>query len=53
MRRILSLLACLLLAEPGYSAERVWRLGVLIPTDWPTDAVMHTVMIPNLHGAGM
>jgi putative tryptophan/tyrosine transport system substrate-binding protein len=52
MRRILFVLACLLAAQPSYSAERVWRLGVLTPVDWPTDVVMHTVLIPELARLG-
>jgi len=52
MRRMLTLLAVLLLAEPAYTTERVWRLGILTPTDWPADDVMHTVLIPELARRG-
>jgi len=52
MRRILFLLCLILLAGPGSAEERVWRLGVLTPFDWPGDTTMHSVMIPELARRG-
>ena len=52
MRQILFLLCLILLAEPGSAEERVWRLGVLTPFDWPADTTMHSVMIPELARRG-
>ena len=52
MRRILLLLGMIVLARPGFADERVWRLGVLTPFDWPSDATMHSVMLPELARRG-
>jgi putative tryptophan/tyrosine transport system substrate-binding protein len=52
MRRILLLLGLMLLAGQVSAEERVWRLGVLTPFDWPADTTMHTVMIPELARRG-
>jgi putative tryptophan/tyrosine transport system substrate-binding protein len=52
MRRILLLLSLIVLSEPGSAEERVWRLGVLTPFDWPADTTMHSVMIPELARRG-
>lgn len=52
MRRILFLLCLILFAEPGSAEERVWRLGVLTPFDWPADISMHNVMLPELARRG-
>jgi putative ABC transport system substrate-binding protein len=52
MRRIVLLLGLILLAGPGSAEERVWRLGVLTPFDWPADTTMHTVMLPELARRG-
>jgi len=52
MKRILVLLGFVVLAGPGSAEERVWRLGVLTPFDWPADTTMHSVMIPELSRRG-
>lgn len=52
MRRILLLLGLIVFAGPGHAEERVWRLGVLTPFDWPADTTMHSVMIPELARRG-
>src|SRR3954468_611788 len=52
MRRILLPLCLVVFAEPGAAQERVWRLGVLTPFDWPADTTMHSVMIPELARRG-
>jgi putative ABC transport system substrate-binding protein len=52
MRPILLLLGLIVLSGPGSAEERVWRLGVLTPFDWPADTTMHTVMIPELARRG-
>ena len=52
MRRILLLLGLVVFAGPGSAEERVWRLGVLTPFDWPADTTMHSVMIPELARRG-
>jgi ABC-type uncharacterized transport system substrate-binding protein len=52
MRRILLLLGLIALAGPGFAEERVWRLGVLTPFDWPADTTMHSVMMPELARRG-
>jgi putative ABC transport system substrate-binding protein len=51
MTRVLLLLACLLLASATLGEERVWRLGVLTPGDWPTSA-LHLIMVPELARRG-
>jgi putative tryptophan/tyrosine transport system substrate-binding protein len=52
MRRLLLLLGVALLATQASAQERVWRLGVLTPFDWPADTTMHSVMIPELARRG-
>lgn len=52
MRRTLLLLGLMLLAGQVSAEERIWRLGVLTPFDWPADTTMHTVMIPELARRG-
>jgi putative ABC transport system substrate-binding protein len=52
MRRLLLLLGLTLLVTQASAEERVWRLGVLTPFDWPADTTMHTVMIPELARRG-
>ena len=52
MRRIILLVLGLVVAGPGSAEERVWRLGVLTPFDWPADVTMHKVMIPELARRG-
>jgi ABC-type uncharacterized transport system substrate-binding protein len=52
MRRMVLLLGLMMLAGPGSADERVWRLGVLTPFDWPADTTMHSVMIPELARRG-
>jgi putative tryptophan/tyrosine transport system substrate-binding protein len=52
MRRMALLLGLIVLAGPGSADERVWRLGVLTPFDWPADTTMHTVLIPELARRG-
>jgi putative ABC transport system substrate-binding protein len=52
MRRLLLLLGLVLLATQASAQERVWRLGVLTPFDWPADTTMHSVMIPELARRG-
>jgi putative ABC transport system substrate-binding protein len=49
---MLLVLGLVLFAEPGSAEERVWRLGVLTPFDWPSDTTMHSVMIPELARRG-
>jgi len=46
------LLGLIVFAGPGHAEERVWRLGVLTPFDWPADTTMHSVMIPELARRG-
>src|SRR5580698_10740777 len=51
--RLIRLWLCLLvLVGPALAEDRVWRLGVLTPFDWPADTTMHTVMIPELARRG-
>jgi putative tryptophan/tyrosine transport system substrate-binding protein len=52
MRPVLVLLCLLLVAAPGSAKERVWRLGVLTPSNWPTDSTMHGVLLPELARRG-
>jgi putative ABC transport system substrate-binding protein len=52
MKRIVLLLGLIVLAGPGSAEERVWRLGVLTPFDWPADTTMHSVMLPELARRG-
>ena len=52
MRRMILLVLGLVVAGPGSAEERVWRLGVLTPFDWPADVTMHKVMIPELARRG-
>jgi putative ABC transport system substrate-binding protein len=52
MRRMVLLLGLMVLAGPGSADERVWRLGVLTPFDWPADTTMHSVMLPELARRG-
>jgi putative ABC transport system substrate-binding protein len=52
MRLILLLLSLIVLSESAAAEERVWRLGVLTPFDWPADTTMHSVMIPELARRG-
>jgi putative ABC transport system substrate-binding protein len=52
MRRILFLLGLIVLSQSGSAEERVWRLGVLTPFDWPADTTMHSVMMPELARRG-
>jgi putative tryptophan/tyrosine transport system substrate-binding protein len=52
MRRQFLLLGLALLATQASAQERVWRLGVLTPFDWPADTTMHTIMIPELARRG-
>lgn len=52
MRSIILLLGLIVLAGPSSAEERIWRLGVLTPFDWPADATMHSVMIPELARRG-
>src|SRR3984957_15808015 len=52
MKRILLLLGLMLFAGQVSAEERVWRLGVLTPFDWPADTTMHSVMIPELARRG-
>lgn len=52
MRRILLLLGLMLFAGQVSAEERIWRLGVLTPFDWPADTTMHSVMIPELARRG-
>src|SRR5271170_105126 len=52
MRLAVLLFGLIVLAEPGFAEERVWRLGVLTPFDWPADTTMHTVMLPELARRG-
>jgi putative tryptophan/tyrosine transport system substrate-binding protein len=52
MRRQFLLLGVALLTTQASAQERVWRLGVLTPFDWPADTTMHTVMIPELARRG-
>src|ERR1700722_14193560 len=52
MRRLLLLLGLILLMAQASAEERVWRLGVLTPFDWPSDTTMHSVMIPELARRG-
>ncbi|MCK1368469.1 ABC transporter substrate-binding protein [Bradyrhizobium sp. 62] len=52
MRLILLLLSLIVLSVSASAEERVWRLGVLTPFDWPADATMHGVMIPELARRG-
>jgi putative ABC transport system substrate-binding protein len=42
----------MIVVGPALADERVWRLGVLTPFDWPADTTMHTVMIPELARRG-
>src|SRR3984957_6862300 len=49
---MLLVLGLVLFAGPGSAEERVWRLGVLTPFDWPSDTTMHSVMIPELARRG-
>jgi putative ABC transport system substrate-binding protein len=51
MRLALLLLGFIVLAGHGSAEERVWRLGVLTPGDWPTSS-LHLVMIPELARRG-
>ena len=46
------MLGLIVFAGPGHAEERVWRLGVLTPFDWPADTTMHSVMIPELARRG-
>ena len=52
MRLILLLLSLIVLSESAAAEERVWRLGVLTPFDWPADTTMHSVMMPELARRG-
>jgi putative tryptophan/tyrosine transport system substrate-binding protein len=52
MRPILLLLGLIVFTGPGSAEERVWRLGVLTPFDWPADTTMHTVLMPELARRG-
>jgi putative ABC transport system substrate-binding protein len=47
MRPILLLIGLILLTGQVSAEERVWRLGVLTPFDWPSDTTMHRVMLPE------
>ncbi len=46
------MLSLIVLSESAAAEERVWRLGVLTPFDWPADTTMHSVMIPELARRG-
>jgi ABC-type uncharacterized transport system substrate-binding protein len=52
MRLIPIWLGLMIVVGPALADERVWRLGVLTPFDWPADTTMHTVMIPELARRG-
>jgi putative ABC transport system substrate-binding protein len=52
MRRVLLLLGLILVTGQVSGEERVWRLGVLTPFDWPADTTMHSVMMPELARRG-
>jgi putative tryptophan/tyrosine transport system substrate-binding protein len=53
MRRIILLVLGLVVFVASSSAEeRVWRLGVLTPFDWPADVTMQQVLIPELARRG-
>jgi putative tryptophan/tyrosine transport system substrate-binding protein len=52
MRRLFLLLGLALLTTHALAEERVWRLGVLTPFDWPADTTMHSVMLPELARRG-
>jgi putative ABC transport system substrate-binding protein len=52
MRRLVLLFGLIVLAGTASGQERVWRLGVLTPFDWPADTTMHTVMLPELARRG-
>jgi putative ABC transport system substrate-binding protein len=52
MRLIYIWLSLIALVGPAFAEERVWRLGVLTPFDWPADTTMHSVMIPELARRG-
>jgi putative ABC transport system substrate-binding protein len=51
MRLALLLLCFIVLAGNGSAEQRVWRLGVLTPGDWPTSS-LHIVMVPELARRG-
>jgi putative tryptophan/tyrosine transport system substrate-binding protein len=51
LKRVLLLMACLLISSATLGEERVWRLGVLTPGDWPTSS-LHLVMVPELARRG-
>src|ERR1700744_3682876 len=51
--RMLFLVLCLIsLTETASAEDRIWRLGVLTPFDWPADTTMHSVMLPELARRG-
>src|SRR5580693_9689727 len=52
MRLIPIWLGLMIVVGPALAEERVWRLGVLTPFDWPADTTMHSVMIPELARRG-
>lgn len=52
MRMSVLLLSLIVMAGTASAEERVWRLGVLTPFDWPADTTMHTVMLPELARRG-
>jgi len=52
MKRAFLVFGLIMLAAFGSAEERVWRLGVLTPFDWPADTSMHSVMLPELARRG-
>ncbi len=53
MRRVLLILACLLVPSATQGEERVWRLGVFSPAagDWATSS-LRTIIVPELARRG-
>jgi putative ABC transport system substrate-binding protein len=51
-RTILLVLGLVVFAASSSAEERVWRLGVLTPFDWPADVTMQQVLIPELARRG-
>jgi putative ABC transport system substrate-binding protein len=51
-RAILLVLGLVVFVASSSAEERVWRLGVLTPFDWPADVTMQKVLIPELAQRG-
>ena len=52
MKWVSRVFGLIMLAASASAEERVWRLGVLTPFDWPADTSMHSVMLPELARRG-